>query len=486
MNYRMVSYLIGQLMRVEGLLMILPLLCAVVYRETPTYTAFLIPIVLLIALGSVLTFRMPQKHEIYAKEGFVVVGLSWVLLSLFGALPFMLSGAIPHFCDAVFETASGLTTTGASILTDIERLPRSVLFWRSFTHWIGGMGVLVFTLAVLPKSNERSLRLMHVMRAEVPGPVVGKLVARIKSTARILYGIYIALTILEVLLLWAGKMPLFDALCHTFGTAGTGGFGIWNSSIAHYNSAYADGIISIFMILFSLNFNMFYLVIIGQLRSVLKNSELRWFLSIIALATAAVMYDTRHIYHGVLHSFRYALFQVVSIISTTGYSTTDFNRWPTLSKTILVMLMFIGACVGSTGGGLKVGRLMLLAKTFVREVRYMLHPRSVRVVRTDGKRVDEETVRGTSSYFIAYMCVFTLSVLLLAVFDEFDLVTNFTSVASCLNNIGPGLGSIVGPSGNFSLFTDPSKLLLTFDMLAGRLELFPMLMLFSPSTWKNR
>ena len=486
MNYRMVSYLIGQLMRVEGLVMFLPLLCAVIYREKTYYTAFVIPIVVLIAFGSVLAFKMPKKHDIYAKEGFVVVGLSWVLLSVFGALPFMISGAIPHFCDALFETASGLSTTGASILTDVESLPRSILFWRSFTHWIGGMGVLVFTLAVLPKSNERSLRLMHVMRAEVPGPVVGKLVARIKSTARILYGIYIALTIVEVLLLWAGRMPLFDALCHAFGTAGTGGFGIWNDSIAHYNSAYVDGVISAFMVLFSLNFNLYYLILLGQIRSVMKNSELRWFLSIVLLATAAIMYDTRHLYNGVLHAFRYAFFQVMTVTSTAGYSTADFNRWPILSKTILAILMFVGACVGSTGGGLKVGRLMLLIKTFVREVRYMLHPRSVRVIRMDGKRVDEETVRGTSSYFIAYMCVFTVSFLLLAVFDEFDLVTNFTAVSSCINNIGPGLGNFVGPSGNFSLFSDPSKLLLTFDMLAGRLELFPMLMLFSPSTWKNR
>ena len=486
MNFRMVSYLIGQILRVEGLLMLLPLTCAMVYHESPIYTSFFIPIVVLISLGSVLAFKMPQKQEIYAKEGFVVVGLSWVLLSVFGAMPFLLSGTIPHFFDALFETASGFTTTGASILKNVESLPRSILFWRSFTHWIGGMGVLVFTLAVLPKSNERSLRLMHVMRAEVPGPVVGKLVARIKSTARILYGIYIVLTMAEILLLLAGKLPFFDAVCHAFGTAGTGGFSVWNDSIAHYNSAYVDGVVSLFMLLFSLNFNLYYLLLLRQVRPVLKNTELRWFLSIVALSTAAIMYDIRHLYPGVLHSFRYALFQVVTVISTTGFSTTDFNQWPVLSKTILAILMFIGACAGSTGGGLKVGRVLLLLKTFVREVRYMLHPRSVRVIRTDGKRVDEETVRGTASYFIAYMCIFSVSVLLLAVFDEFDLVTNFTAVSSCMNNIGPGLGHLVGPSGNFSLFTDPSKLLLTFDMLAGRLELFPMLLIFSPSTWKNR
>ena len=484
MNYRMVFYLLGQMMRVEGVLMLLPLICTWIYHED-TLIAFLIPIVLLIAIGSVLTFRMPQKRDIFAKEGFVVVGLSWILLSVFGTMPFLLSGTIPHFCDALFETASGFTTTGASILTNVETLPRSILFWRSFTHWIGGMGVLVFTLAVLPKSNERSVRLMHVMRAEIPGPVVGKLVSRIKSTARILYGMYIVLTLLETMLLLFGGVPLFDALCHSFGTAGTGGFSIWNDSIAHYHSAYVDAVVSIFMLLFSLNFNLYFLLLMRQVRPVVRNSELRWFLSIVAIATVAIMIDTRHMYHGVFKPLRYAFFQVMTVISTSGFSTTDFNKWPILSKTILMLLMFIGACAGSTGGGLKVGRVMLLVKTFVREVRLMLHPRSVHVIRTDGKRVDEETVRGAASFFITYMLLFSASVMLVATFDNFDLVTNFTSVTACINNIGPGL-EIVGPMGNYSLFTDASKLVLTFDMLAGRLELFPMLMIFAPATWKNR
>ncbi|MBQ7547709.1 MAG: TrkH family potassium uptake protein [Clostridia bacterium] len=483
MNYKMVFYLLGQMLRVEGLLMLLPLACTWIYGED-TLTAFLIPIVLLVAIGTLLTFKMPKKNDIYAKEGFAVVGLSWILLSVFGALPFMISGAIPHFCDALFETVSGFTTTGASILTDIESLPYSILFWRSFTHWIGGMGVLVFTMAVLPKSNERSVRLMHVMRAEVPGPTVGKLVSRVKETARILYLIYIALTLIEAALLLLSGMPLFDALCNAFGTAGTGGFGIWNDSIAHYHSAYVDGVISVFMLLFSLNFNLFFLLLMRQFRTVAKNSELRWFLSIVALATAAIMIDTRHLYSGVSQTFRFSVFQVLSVISTSGFSTADFNQWPILSRSILVLLMFIGACAGSTGGGLKVGRIMLLMKTFVREVRLMLHPRSVNVIRTDGKRVDEETVRGTASYLIAYTFLVAASILLLAVFDNFDLVTNFTAVSACINNIGPGL-SIVGPAGNYYLFTDASKLLLSFDMLAGRLELFPILMIFSPSTWRN-
>ena len=483
MNYKMVFYLLGQMLRVEGLLMLLPLACTWIYRED-TLTAFLIPIVLLVAIGTLLTFKMPKKNDIYAKEGFAVVGLSWILLSVFGALPFMISGAIPHFCDALFETVSGFTTTGASILTDIESLPHSILFWRSFTHWIGGMGVLVFTMAVLPKSNERSVRLMHVMRAEVPGPTVGKLVSRVKETARILYMIYIALTLIESALLLLSGMPLFDALCNAFGTAGTGGFAIWNDSIAHYHSAYVDGVISVFMLLFSLNFNLFFLLLMRQFRTVAKNSELRWFLSIVVLATAVIMIDTRHLYSGVPQTFRFSVFQVLSVISTSGFSTADFNQWPILSRSILVLLMFIGACAGSTGGGLKVGRIMLLMKTFVREVRLMLHPRSVNVIRTDGKRVDEETVRGTASYLIAYTFLVAASILLLAVFDNFDLVTNFTAVSACINNIGPGL-SIVGPAGNYYLFTDASKLLLSFDMLAGRLELFPILMIFSPSTWRN-
>lgn len=483
MNYKMVLYLIGQLLRVEGLLMFLPLLCAAVYREG-TLTAFLVPAVLLIAVGSVLTFRMPDRREIYAKEGFAIVGLSWILLSVFGALPFMLSGAIPHFVDALFETASGLSTTGASILRNIEVLPRSVLFWRSFTHWIGGMGVLVFTLAVLPKSNERTLRLMHVMRAEVPGPSVGKLVSRVKTTARILYGMYIALTVLEFLLLWAGRMDPFDALCNAFGTAGTGGFGLWNDSIAHYHSAYTEWVMSIFMILFSLNFNLYYLLLLRQFKPVFKNSELRWFLAIVLASSGIIAYDIHSLYGSAGETIRTSVLQVTSIISTAGFSTADFNRWPILSRTILVLLMFIGACAGSTGGGLKVGRIMLLTKTFFREVQHMLHPRSVTAIRIDGKRVDEEIMRGTSSYIITYTFLFAISVLLLAFFNEFDLVSNFTAVASCINNIGPGLGA-VGPAGNFAAFSDPSKLVLTFDMLAGRLELFPMLMVFSPSIWRN-
>ncbi|MDD6062222.1 MAG: TrkH family potassium uptake protein [Oscillospiraceae bacterium] len=482
MNIRMIAYLIGQMLRVESALMLLPLLCNFIYRED-NLIAFLVPIVLLAALGTALTFKMPKNRNIYAKEGFVIVGISWILLSLFGAMPFLISGVIPHFCDAFFETVSGFTTTGASILRDVETLPKSMLFWRSFTHWIGGMGVLVFTLAVLPRANERSMRLMHVMRAEVPGPVVGKLVARIKSTARILYGIYITLTALEILLLLP-KMSLFDALCTAFGTAGTGGFGIWNDSIAHYGSVYVDAVVSLFLVLFSMNFNLFYLLLLGHVRPVLRNTELRCFLGIVSVATLTIAIDIRHLYPGLLKPFRYAFFQVMTIISTAGFSTANFNDWPVFSRTVLVLLMFIGACAGSTGGGIKVGRIVLLCKSFVREIRHMLHPRSVNVIRIDGKRVEEETIQGALTYMATYLFLFSAAVVALSAFDNFDMITNFTAAAACFNNIGPGL-ELVGPNGNYWLFADASKYILSFTMLAGRLELFPMLVLFSPSTWKN-
>ena len=474
---------IGLILLIEAAFMLLPVIIAFIYGESD-WKYFLLIIAGAAIVGGLLYLIKPSKRRMHAKEGFIIVGLAWLVMSLVGAIPYVLSGLIPNYLNAVFEAVSGFTTSGVTIIADIEVGSHAILFWRSLTHWIGGMGVLVFTMAVLPKSNEHSVRLMHVMRAEVPGPVVGKLVSRVKSTARILYGIYIALTLLETVLLLAGGMPLFDALCNTFGTAGTGGFCIWNDSIAHYHSAYADMVIGVFMLLFSLNFNLYFLLLLRQFRPVFKNSELRWFLSIVAVATAAVMIDVRHLYPGFFTNFRYSFFQVISVTSTTGFATADFNQWPILSKTVLVLLMFMGACAGSTGGGLKVGRIMLLVKTFVREVRLMLHPRSVHVIRTDGKRVDEETVRGTASYFITYMLLFAGSFLLLAILDDYDMVTNATAVSACMNNIGPGL-EIVGPTGNYSLFCDASKLILTLDMLAGRLELFPILMIFAPTTWKK-
>ena len=484
MNFRMIAYIVGQIVRVEGILMLPALAVGLIYGED-VLAAFLIPAALSIGMGTLLAIKKPENTSIFAKEGFVTVGLSWIIMSVIGALPFVIDGCIPSFIDALFETVSGFTTTGASILNDVEALNYGILFWRSFTHWIGGMGVLVFVLAILPQADTRSVKLMHIMRAEVPGPKVGKLVSKIGRTARIMYGLYIALTFIQVALLLAGGMPLYDSLVNSFATAGTGGFGIKNASIAAYDSAYVDYVISIFMVLFGINFNLFYLIVTGHVMQALKSEELRWYLTIVVGATALITFDIFERFGSIGESIRYALFQVSSIITTTGFATYDFNEWPALSKTILVLLMFCGACAGSTGGGIKVGRIILLIKAGLREIKYMLHPRAVISVRMEGKPVEREVVRGATSYMIIYIMLFTVSLFFIEMIEECDLVTGFTAVAACLNNIGPGLGE-VGPAGNYSALTGASKLILSFNMLAGRLEIFPLLMLFAPSTWKNR
>ena len=484
MNYRMIGYIIGQIVRVEGILMALPLICGLIYGEG-LQLGFLIPIIIALVLGTLFTVKKPANSAIYAKEGFVSVALSWLIMSLIGALPFIIGGYTESFVDAIFETVSGFTTTGASILTDIEVLDHSILFWRSFTHWIGGMGVLVFVLAILPQADTRSVKLMHVMRAEVPGPKVGKLVAKISRTARIMYGIYIVMTLIQVVLLLLGGMPLFDSILNSFGTAGTGGFGIKNASIAAYDSVYVDYVISIFMLLFGINFNLYYLIIIGQGVQAIKSEELRWYGIIVAGSTALIAWDIFRIYGSVGESIRYALFQVSSIITTTGFATADFDAWPALSKAILVLLMFCGACAGSTGGGIKVSRVLLLIKTGLREIKYMLHPRAVVSIKMEGKPAESDVIRSASSFIIVYMMLFVVSFFALTFVEECDLVTGFTAVTACINNIGPGLGE-VGPAGNFSAFTAFTKLLLSFDMLAGRLEIFPMIMLLAPSTWKSQ
>lgn len=484
MNYRMVSYIIGQIVRVEGILMIPPLVVSVIYGES-AFAAFLIPIVLSVAAGTLLTIKKPSNPDIFAKEGFVTVGLSWIIMSLIGALPFVIDGCIPSFVDAFFETVSGFTTTGASILTEIESLGRGMLFWRSFTHFVGGMGVLVFVLAILPQADTRSVKLMHVMRAEVPGPKVGKLVSKIGHTARIMYGIYIGLTVIEMILLLAGGMPVYDSIVNSFATAGTGGFAIKNASIAAYDSAYIDYVIGIFMFLFGVNFNLYYLILIGHVGEALRSEELRWYLIITGVSTALIAADIYEIFGTVGESVRYAFFQVMSVMSTTGFTTSDYNAWPALSKVILALLMFCGACVGSTTGGIKVGRIILLVKSGLREVKYMLHPRAVVAVRSEGKPVERDVLRGANSYMIVYIMLFTASLFLVEMVEECDLVTGFTAVSACLNNVGPGLGE-VGPAGNFSALTPFTKILLSVDMLAGRLEIFPLLMLFAPSTWRGR
>ena len=484
MNYRMVSYIIGQIVRVEGILMIPSLVVSVIYGES-AFAAFLIPIVLSVAAGTLLTIKKPSNTDIFAKEGFVTVGLSWIIMSIIGALPFVIDGCIPSFVDAFFETVSGFTTTGASILTEVESLGRGMLFWRSFTHFVGGMGVLVFVLAILPQADTRSVKLMHVMRAEVPGPKVGKLVSKIGRTARIMYGIYIGLTVIEMILLLAGGMPVYDSIVNSFATAGTGGFAIKNASIAAYDSAYIDYVIGIFMFLFGVNFNLYYLVLIGHVGEALRSEELRWYLIITGVSTALIAADIYEIFGTVGESVRYAFFQVTSVMSTTGFATSDYNAWPALSKVILALLMFCGACVGSTTGGIKVGRIILLVKSGLREVKYMLHPRAVVAVRSEGKPVERDVLRGANSYMIVYIMLFTVSLFLVEMVEECDLVTGFTAVSACLNNVGPGLGE-VGPAGNFSALTPFTKILLSVDMLAGRLEIFPLLMLFAPSTWRGR
>lgn len=479
MNYAMICYTLGTLLKVEAALMLLPLGVCFCYGESPV--PFLITIALLLAAGQVISFRHPKNTAIYAREGFLIVGASWILLSVFGALPFVISKEIPSFVDAFFETVSGFTTTGASILTDVEAMSHGMLFWRSFTHWVGGMGVLVFVLAVLPKSDAKTL---YIMKAEVPGPTCGKLVARVRQTALILYGIYFAMTLILMALLAVGGMSLFDSAVHAFGTAGTGGYGIKATSVGYYDSAYLDAIIGIFMLLFGVNFNLYYYLLLGDFASIRKNEELKWYLGIVAASTVLIALNILPIYGTSLKSLRYAFFQVSSIITTTGFSTADFNLWPAFSQTILVIIMFIGAMAGSTGGGIKVSRIVVLVKSAYRELCTMRSPRSVRSLNFDGKPLDRQTYKGIHTFLAAFILLYTASLLILSL-DQFDHVSNFTAVAACINNIGPALG-VCGPMGSYAPFSNVSKLVLSFDMLAGRLEIFPLLMLLTPSTYRKK
>ena len=477
----MICFVIGRILLTEAALLMLPMAVALVYGEAAI--PFLIPALLTALIGLVLGLRAPKRSNLYARDGFAVVALAWVLMSVFGALPFVISGDIPNFVDAFFETVSGFTTTGASILTEIEPLGRGVLFWRSFTHWVGGMGVLVFVMAILPMSAGDGHG-MHLMRAEVPGPSVGKLVSRMSDTAKILYGIYLVLTVIEIILLMVGGMPLFDSCIHAFGSAGTGGFSNRNLSVGAYDNAYFDVVIGVFMLLFGVNFNLYYFLLIKRFKDVFHSEELRAYLGIVAAAVIAIAVDILHIYGSVGKSLRYAFFQVSSIITTTGFATADFNTWPTFSKGILMVLMFIGACAGSTGGGVKVARVVILVKSSLADMRKMLHPNAIATVRFEGKPLTERSVRGVHVFISVYVLVFAVSFLLLTL-EGFDLVTTFTALAACINNIGPGL-EVVGPMGNYAQFSPWAKLLLSFNMLVGRLEIFPMLLLCAPSIWKRR
>ena len=480
MNRRMVLYVVGTVIKIEAALMVLPLITSLIYKESCVRDILISMGIALVAGFALTIIFKPGSKVIYAKEGFVIVSLAWLALSLVGALPFYISGEIPSYIDAFFETVSGFTTTGASILTDVESMSKGLLFWRSFTHWVGGMGVLVFVMAIIPTVSDRSI---HLLRAEAPGPVVGKIVPKMKHTARILYIIYIALTFIEFVLLLAGGMPFFDSIVHAVGTAGTGGFGIKADSLASY-SPYIQWVITAFMLIFGVNFNLYYFMLIKKFKSAVKNEELMTYAIIVALSIFAVTVNIRPLYEGISESVRHAAFQVAAIISTTGFATADFNQWPGMSKTILLLLMFIGGCAGSTAGGFKISRIVMLFKTIKRELKRLLHPRAVATISLDGKRVDEKTISSLGSYLAIYILFFCVVVFILG-FDAFDLETNISAAASCVNNIGPGLGA-AGPAASYALFSPFSKIVLSLTMLLGRLEIFPLILTFSPSTWAKK
>jgi len=461
--------------------MALPFVTGLIYREKAAWSYLICGAIIALA-GILMTLKKPKNQTFYAKEGFTSVALSWVALSLFGCVPFMMCGDIPHFADAFFEMVSGFTTTGASILTgdELDTISKASLLWRSFSHWIGGMGILVFILSVLPLTGGST---MHLMRAESPGPQVDKIVPRIRDTSIILYVIYTVMTVVEMIILVCLKMPVFDAITLSFGSAGTGGFTVRGSGFADYSAA-CQYVIAIFVILFGANFNLYFLLIRRHFKQALKHEEVRWYAIIIAASTLLIFFNTLDVYATAEEAFRHAFFQVGSIITTTGYSTTDFNAlYPALAQGILVLLMFFGACAGSTGGGIKISRIIILAKTAFNEIAHVIHPRTVKKVRMEGKTVEHRTIRSINTFLIAYFIIFVGSTLIVSL-DNLDFTTNFTSVTATINNIGPGLGK-VGPSGSFNVFSTLSKLILSFDMLAGRLEIFPMLVLLSPEIWAS-
>ncbi len=478
MNYKQVAQITGKIMLVTAALLILPLIVGLIYREN-TYMAFILPMLLMAAAGLLLVKIPQRKKGLYVREGFLIVTLSWLIISVVGAMPFVISGSIPSFIDAFFETVSGFTTTGSTILTDIEGLPKSMLFWRSFTHWIGGMGVLVFLLAISAGSDTKT---MYIMRAESPGPKAGKLVSKMTHTARILYLIYIFLTALEVVFLALGKMPLFDALTTAFSTAGTGGFGVKNANIAAYQSRYFDYVIAVFMMLFGVNFGAYFLILTGKLKEAWRIDEVRWYLAIILTATALItlIMLTKS---GIETAFRESFFAVSSTITTTGFILADYELWPTSAKLIILFLMFIGGCSSSTGGGIKVIRILVLLKLAKSEVKLSANPRAVRTVTVDGKAAESGFARSISAYFVVFMLVFALSALVIS-FDRVSVTEAFTSVATCINNVGPALERL-GATGNFSELSTLSKLVLSVDMLLGRLELFPILALLNVSFWRK-
>ena len=479
MNYSIIRKILGIVIQFIGAFLVLPAFCGLVYGEKQAIV-YIVLAVVYFALGRLISSFKLNNQAYYAREGLVVVGLSWIILSVLGAIPLVITKDIPNFTDALFETVSGFTTTGSSILSDVEALSHAGLFWRSFTHWVGGMGVIVFILAVLPMTGGYN---MNLMRAESPGPTVGKLVPRMKETAKILYSIYLGITVAEAIILFIVGMPLFDALCISFGSAGTGGFGVRNDSCASYTSL-MQSVITVFIIMFGVNFNAYFFILRKKTKEVFKMSELKGYFGIIAFAIITITINIRGMFPSLYQAFHHAAFQVGSIITTTGFATADFDQWPQYSRALLVAIMFVGACAGSTGGGMKVSRIMIMFKTVYREIRKYLHPRAVTNVTMDGKTLDRSTLHSVSVYLSTYMLLFALSVLAITLFESLDLETVFTSVACTFNNIGPGL-SKVGPTCNFSMMHPVTKYILMFDMLAGRLELYPMLILFTPAVWKN-
>ena len=487
MNVRKVFKTLGKLLQVLGVLLVLPLIVSLIYKEFNMILAFVIPMSISLLVGTLFTLINPKNERMYAKEGCAVVALSWIFMSLIGCLPFIIGNKIPNFFNAFFETVSGFTTTGSSIVTDIDTWyegAKGLLFWRSFTHWVGGMGILVFVLAILPSSDGQNI---FLIKAESTGAKVGKLVSKVKVTARILYIIYFALTIIEMLLL-AFDMPIFDAVVHAIGTAGTGGFGIRAESLGYYSS-YCQIVVAVFMMLFGINFNIFYLLLIGKLKDVFKNEELRWYFIIIILSTGIICADlainVAQTYQSIGHALKDSYFQVTSIISTSGFATADFSGWPMLSKTVLFILMFIGGCAGSTAGGLKVQRIVILFKAGKREAKKLVHQKSVQNIKFEGKTLEDNVAKGVTSYFAIVMIWFAACMVLIS-FDNFDFETTLTSVTTCINNIGPGLSKLVGPTGSFAEYSGFSKIILSFTMLFGRLEVYPILLLFNPKIWTNK
>ena len=481
MNHKMIGKMLGFLLLLECIFLLPPALVSVMDQEWAALRAFFVTMVISAILGGGLCLlgRNAEGHY-YAREGFLIVGLGWLTLSAVGALPFRLSGEIPHYIDALFEVISGFTTTGASILTDVEAMSRGLLFWRSFTHWLGGMGILVFLLAVMPRSKGGSG--VHLLRAESPGPVVSKLVPKMRHTAAILYLIYVALTVLCVVFLLAGGMPLFDSVCTAFGTAGTGGFGVKNNSLAGY-SPYLQTVCTVFMALFGVNFNVYFLMLMGRFKQAFASEELKFYLAVLVGATALITLNILPLYGGVGAAVHDAAFSVSSVMTTTGFATADFNLWPQFSQSVLLMLMLVGACAGSTGGGIKCARIILLWKSLKAHIRQSLHPRSVNLIRMEGRTVGEETIQGINSYMMAY-CIIAIASFLLLTIDDLPFETNVTAIVACLNNVGPGL-DLVGPTGNYSMFSDLSKIVLMLNMLLGRLEIFPLLIMLSPKAWKR-